>query len=382
MADYYELLGLPRDADQEGIKKAYRKVALKYHPDRNAGSREAEERFKEVTEAYEVLRDPRKRARYDRHGKEGLRGRGGFGGGGGFDFSDALEVFMRDFGGFGGFEGLFGGRRSGDRPSRGKSMRIRLPLTLRDVRTGVSRKVRVAVLESCGSCGATGVRGGASPLPCSTCRGSGEERRVERSVFGQFVSVAPCRRCRGEGTLITERCAECHGEGRIRVDRHIRVNVPAGVSSENYLTLRGEGNAGPRGGPRGDIVVLLEVAQDERFTRDGDDLIVEVPLTFGQAALGTRLEVPTVEGGTTRVQVPPGVQSGEVIRVKGRGLPEVNGHRHGDLLVRLVVWVPERLTSEQERIIRRLRKVEDRAPEKIDPGAERGFWSRVKEVLG
>ena len=319
MADYYELLRVSRDAGEEEIKKAYRKVALEYHPDRNAGSREAEERFKEVTEAYEVLRDPQKRARYDRYGKEGLRGQGGFGSG--FDFSDALEIFMRDFGGFGGFESLFGGRRAGNRPVRGKSLRLRLPLTLRDVRTGVSKKVRVSVLETCDACSGTGVKGGASALPCSTCRGSGEERRVERSVFGQFVSVAPCRRCRGEGTVIGDFCPNCHGEGRVRADRHIRVNVPAGVSSENYLTLRGEGNVGPRGGPRGDIVVLLEIGDDGRFAREGDDLVVEVPLTFGQAALGTRLEVPTVEGGTTRVEVPAGVQSGEVIRVKGKDFP-------------------------------------------------------------
>ncbi|MDE2762039.1 MAG: molecular chaperone DnaJ [Gemmatimonadota bacterium] len=380
MADYYELLRVARDAGQEEIKKAYRKVALEYHPDRNAGSREAEERFKEVTEAYEVLRDPQKRARYDRYGREGLRGQGGFGGG--FEFSDALEVFMRDFGNFGGFESLFGGRRTGNRPVRGKSLRLRLPLTLKDVRTGASKKVRVAVLEGCDSCGGTGVKGGASAMPCGTCRGSGEERRVERSVFGQFVSVAPCRRCRGEGTVIADYCPECNGDGRVRADRHIRVNVPAGVSSENYLTLRGEGNVGPRGGPRGDIVVLLEVSGDERFRRDGDDLVVEVPLTFGQATLGTSLEVPTVEGGTTRVEVPAGVQSGEVVRVKGEGLPELNGRRCGDLLVRLVVWIPERLTSEQERIIRRLREVEDSAPEKIDPGGRRGFWSRVREALG
>lgn len=380
MADYYELLRVPRDAGQEEIKKAYRQVALEHHPDRNDGSRESEERFKQVTEAYEVLRDPAKRARYDRYGKEGLRGQGGFGGG--FDFSDALEVFMRDFGGFGGFESLFGGRRGGNRPMRGKSLRLKLPLTLRDVRAGVSKRVRVAVLETCDDCGGTGVRDGARPRPCANCRGSGEERRVERSVFGQFVSVAPCRGCRGEGTVISEHCQGCHGEGRTRVDRRIRVNVPAGVSSENYITLRGEGNVGPRGGPRGDIIVLLEVAGDDRFTRDGIDLIVEVPLTFGQAALGADLEVPTVDGGTTEVEIPAGVQSGEVIRVRGEGLPELNGRRHGDLLVRFAVWVPERLNSEQARLIRELRDVEDPAPGRIDRDRRRGFWSRVREALG
>ena len=380
MADYYELLRVPRDAGQEEIKKAYRKVALEFHPDRNEGSSESEERFKEVTEAYEVLRDPARRARYDRYGREGLRGQPGFGGG--FDFSDALEVFMRDFGGFGGFESLFGGRRGGNRPVRGKSLRLKLPLTLADVRSGVSKKVRVAVLESCDSCNGTGVKDGARPLQCPTCHGSGEERRVERSVFGQFVSVAPCRQCRGEGTIISDYCQECNGDGRTRAHRRIQVNVPPGVSSENYITLRGEGNVGPRGGPRGDIVVLLEVAEDQRFTREGVDLVAEVPVTFSQAALGARVRVPTVGGGSAEIEVPAGVQSGEVVRVRSEGLPELNGNRHGDLLVRLAVWVPERLGAEQARLIRELREVEDPAPAKIDHDRRRGFWSRVKEALG
>lgn len=379
MADYYTLLQVPRNADQEEIKKAYRKVALKYHPDRNAGSGEAEERFKEVTEAYEVLRDPAKRARYDRYGKEGLRGPSGFQGG--MDFSDALEVFMRDFGGFGGLEGLFGGRRRSNRPARGKSLRLTLPLTLKDVRTGVTRTVRVSVLDSCDSCRGTGVRDGARPRACPNCEGAGEERVVERSVFGRFVSVTPCRRCRGEGTIISEYCQGCRGEGRVRVDRQIEVEVPAGVSSENYITLRGEGNVGPRGGPRGDIVVLLDVAEDPRIRRAGTDLAVEVPITFAQAALGDRVEVPTVEGRTW-VEVPAGTQNGDVTRVAGEGVPELHGRRYGDLLVRLAVWVPTRLNAEQRRVIHELREIEDNPPDTVDPEERRGFWSRVKEALG
>ncbi len=378
MSDYYSLLRVPRTASQEEIKKAYRKVALEYHPDRNAGSREAEERFKEVTEAYEVLRDPAKRDRYDRYGKEGLRGTGGFGGG--LDFSDALEVFMRDFGGFGGLEGLFGRRGRGPRTTRGKSLRLRLPLSLKDVRDGARRKVRVSVLDVCGSCHGTGVKDGARPLTCPNCDGAGEERRVERSVFGQFVSVTPCRRCSGEGTVISESCHRCRGEGRVRAEREIQVEVPAGVSSENYITLRGEGNAGPRGGPRGDIIVLLEVEEDDRFVRRGSDLLVDVPLTFSQAALGSRITVPTVDGSSW-VEVPAGIQSGEVIRIEGEGLPELNGRGQGDLLVRFAVWVPTRLSAEQESLLRRLRRIEDPPPEKIEKGQRRGFWSRVKEVL-
>ena len=378
MSDYYSLLRIARTASQDEIKKAYRKVALEYHPDRNAGSTEAEERFKEVTEAYEVLRDPDKRARYDRYGKEGLRGQSGFGGG--IDFSDALEVFMRDFGGFGGLEGLFGTRRRGNRPTRGKSLRIRLPLSLKDVRDGAGRKVRVSVLDKCESCSGTGVKDGARPLTCPNCNGAGEERRVERSVFGQFVSVTPCRRCAGEGTIISESCHRCRSDGRVRAEREIQLDIPAGVSSENYITLRGEGNVGPRGGPRGDIIVMLEVKEDDRFVRQGNHLILEVPLTFSQAALGSRITVPTVDGSTW-VDVPAGIQSGEVIRIEGEGVPELNGRGQGDLLVRFVVWVPTRLSTEQETLLRKLRRIEDAPPEKIERGQRRGFWSKVKEVL-
>ena len=380
MADYYELLGISRDAGQDEIKKAYRKVALRYHPDRNAGSKEAEERFKEVTEAYEVLKDPQARARYDRYGRDGVRGHGGSRGGG-LDFSDALEVFMRDFGGFGGLGSLFGGRRDDRRPRRGKTMRIRLPLTLQDVCTGVTKKVRVAVLERCDPCGATGVKGGGSPRPCSACQGAGEERRVERSVFGQFVSVAPCRSCRGEGRVVDDYCPECSGEGRIRVEKSVRIQVPPGVTSENYLTLRGEGSVGPRGGPRGDIVALFEIVEHERFARDGTDLLLELPITFGQAVLGGVAEVPTVEEGAARVEIPPGAQNGDVVRVRGEGLPSLNGIRRGDLLVRLAVWVPQRLSAEQEKLVRMLRESEEPAPERIDDRERRGFWSRVKEAL-
>ena len=380
MADYYALLGIGRDASPEEIKKAYRKLALKYHPDRNEGSKEAEERFKEVTEAYEVLRDPEKRSRYDRYGKEGVAGgRGGFSGG--FDFADAVEVFMRDFGGFGGLEDLFGGRRRGSRPTQGKSIRMKLPITLKEARDGVVKTLRVSVLDLCHSCNGTGGAGGAQPEKCGQCQGTGEERRVERSVFGQFVSVAPCSRCHGEGSLVSEPCDACRGEGRARAEREVRVEVPPGVSSENYITLRREGNVGPRGGPRGDIIVLLDVQEDDRFVREGSHLVLELPITFSQAALGAKVAVPTIDG-RTRLDIPAGIQSGEVIRIRGEGLPELNGRGTGDLLVRVLVWVPERLTPEQERAVRALEAVEDPPPDKVDRRARQGFWSRVKEALG
>ena len=383
MADYYDLLGIARSADTEEIKKSYRQLALKYHPDRNAGSKEAEERFKEVTEAYEVLRDPEKRATYDRYGEQGLRGRGGPGGSGGFDFADAIEVFMRDFGGFSGFEDLFGMR--GARPQRmasrkGQTVRLRLPLSLQDVAHGAKRKLRVSLLDACGPCGGTGSEPGSGPTVCSTCGGSGEERHVQRSVFGQFVSVQPCRSCGGEGQIIVKLCPTCHGEGRVRAEREIEVDVPPGVTSENFLTLRGQGSAGPRGGPRGDLVVLLEVQEDPRFVRDGSDLTHELVVTFSQAALGTEVDVPTVDG-TARVTIPAGIQSGELLRLRGLGLPHLNAQGRGEELIRVLVWTPEELTPAQEEAFRRLAEVESKAPDKLNRKSRKGFWSRVKEAF-
>jgi len=383
MADFYELLGVSRTADTDEIKKAYRQLALKYHPDRNEGSKEAEERFKEVTEAYEVLRDSEKRAVYDRYGEQGLKGRQGPGGFGGFDFADAIEVFMRDFGGFSGLEDLFGmrgGRASRASVRKGQTVRLRLPLTLRDVAHGTTRRLRVSLLDVCDACAGSGAEAGSSPTVCAVCGGSGEERHVQRSVFGQFVSVQPCRTCGGEGRVIEHPCSKCRGDGRMRVEREIDVEVPPGVTSENFITLRGQGSAGPRGGPRGDIVVLLEVQPDARLVRDGQDLIFELPVTFAQAALGYEADIPTVDG-TARVTVPAGVQSGELLRLRGLGLPDLDGRGQGDQLVRILVWTPEDLSPEQEEALRRLMEVEAPAPDRIGRKARKGFWSRVKEAL-
>jgi molecular chaperone DnaJ len=383
MADYYERLGIARDASTEEVKKAYRKLALKYHPDRNEGSKDAEARFKEVTEAYEVLRDSEKRATYDRYGEQGLRGGPGGPGFGGFDFSDAIEVFMRDFGGFAGFEEIFGGRRGGrgrTDSGKGQTLRVRLPLTLKDVVKGVKKKIKVAVLEACETCGGSGAAPGTSATPCRNCGGTGEERQVQRSVFGQFVSVAPCRACRGEGRIIEERCDTCRGDGRVRTEKEMDVEVPAGVSSENFLTLRGQGNSGPRGGPKGDIIVLLEVQEDPRFRRDGEHLLFELPINFTQAALGDEVQVPTVEGAA-RVSIPPGTQTGEVLRLRGQGLPGLHGRGRGDQLVRVRVWTPQKLSREQERLLKELKELDDPPPKEAIEGGDRGFWSKVKEAF-
>ncbi len=365
MADYYELLGVSRGASTDEIKKGYRKLALKYHPDRNQGSKANEDRLKQVTEAYEVLRDPEKRSIYDQYGEQGLkRGAGGAGG-------------------FGGFGDLFGGRqqRGGSRSaSKGEAIKLRVRLSLPEVATGVVKTLKVAILDTCDECSGTGSADGATPALCATCRGSGEERQAQRTVFGQFISVVPCRTCRGEGRVIETPCPKCHGEGRARSEKPIKVEIPPGVTSENFITLRGEGNVGPRGGPRGDVLVLIEVEEDARFVRDGAHLRYDLPITYSQAALGDEAEVPTV-GGTVRVTIPKGIQSGEVLRLRGYGLPELHGRGQGDQLVRIVVWTPERLTPEQEAALRALRDLEDPAPEQLDGDSGRSIWSRVKEAF-
>jgi molecular chaperone DnaJ len=385
MSDYYQRLGVSKDATTEDVKKAYRKLALKYHPDRNEGSKEAEAKFREVTEAYEVLRDSEKRATYDRYGEQGLRGApGGPAGFGGFDFSDAIEVFMRDFGGFGGgFDEIFGGRRGGQgsqQPGKGQTLKVRLPLTLLDVARGVTKKLRVAVLDSCEDCSGSGAAPGTSPVPCQACGGSGEERQVQRSVFGQFVSVGPCRGCGGEGRIIAELCGKCRGDGRVRTEKELEVEIPQGVSSENFLTLRGQGNVGPRGGPRGDIIVILDVEDDSRFARDGEDLLFDLPITFAQAALGDEVEVPTVEA-MARVTIPAGIQTGEILRLRGQGLPGLHGRGKGDQLIRIRVWTPKKVSKEQERLLKELREIEDAPPEDASAGDDGGFWSKVKEAF-
>lgn len=384
MADYYEILGVPRDADDERIKKAYRKLAMQYHPDRNKGSSEAEAKFKELSEAYEALKDPQRRAAYDRFGKDGLKGAAGGGPYQGFDLHDAIEIFMRDFGGGGGFEDLFGGhsrRRSRSGRQKGEPVRVRLSLTLSEVVHGANRSVRVALLEECDSCGGNGAAPGTEPTTCANCGGAGQERVAQRTVFGQFVSVSPCRSCGGEGRTIATPCSDCHGEGRVRRQVELEVEVPAGVSAENFITLRGKGNAGVRGGPRGDVTVLLEVEEDPAFRREGADLLTEVPVTFGQAALGDEITVRTVDG-IARVTLPAGTQSGEILRLKEQGVPELGGRGRGDLLVRVHVWTPTHLSGEQEEAMERLREVEDSAPERVDrAGERRGFWSRVKEAF-
>ena len=382
MADLYQVLGVSKSASTDEIKKAYRKLALKYHPDRNKGSRENDDRFKQVTEAYEILCDSERRSIYDQYGAQGLNRSAGGGAGGfsGFDFSDALEVFMRDFGGFG---DLFGGGQPRGRSRgapKGEAIKIRVRVSLLEVSTGVVKKLKVAVLDTCERCSGTGSADGSAPALCTVCGGSGEERQAQRTVFGQFIRLVPCQRCRGEGRIIKDPCPRCHADGRARSERLTEVEIPPGVTSENFITLRGVGNVGPRGGPRGDVLVLIEVEEDARFVRDGTHLRYDLPITYSQAALGDEAEVPTVDG-TVRLTIPNGIQSGEVLRLRGRGLPELHGRGKGDQLVRILVWTPERLTPQQEEAIRALRDVEEPAPDQLDGDSGKSIWSRVKEAF-
>ena len=377
MSDLYEMLGIARGASDDEIKKAYRKQAMEYHPDRNA-SPDAEAKFKEISEAYQILSDPDKRAYYDRTGAAPGSG-GGFGGGPGFqhiDLSEALNIFMRDFGGFGGLESLFGGGRAQGETNRGQDIRVTVKLTLTEVALGAKRNIKIKTLTPCEPCGGTGAAKGTKPVKCGTCEGSGEVRRAARSMFGQFVQVGPCPACRGEGFVIRTPCEVCRGEGRVKGERTVAVDIPAGVSDQNYLTMRGVGATGPRGGPAGDLQVMIEIVEDERFQRQGDDLLLDLPLSFSQAALGTTATIPTPYGDES-LEVPAGSQAGTGLRLRGEGIPRLGGAGPGDLNVRLHVWTPDELTDVQRQLFVELAKHEGEGP-----GRKGGFWSKLKEALG
>jgi len=385
MRDYYDILGVNRSASGDEIKKAYRKLAMQYHPDRNPGDREAETRFKEAAEAYEVLSDPDKRQRYDRFGREGLRGAGnGFGARGFTDINDIFEAFSDIFGG-GSFDDVFGGQREGRRTRRGgqagSDLRIKLPLTLEEIAEGVEKKIKVKKQVLCPACNGTGAEEGNPDYDdCPTCNGAGELRQVSRSVFGQFVNVRTCPSCRGEGRRLRNKCSQCNGEGRQNGEDVVAVTVPSGVSEGNYFRIRGAGNVGVRGGPAGDLLVEVKEEKHELFIRDGNDVFYDLYLSFPDAALGTEVDVPTLRG-SARVKIDAGIHSGKILRMRGRGIPQLDGGPQGDQMVRVHVWTPQDLSADEREILETLRTSDSFAPRPEKESGGKSFFSRVKDVF-
>ncbi|MBS4022027.1 MAG: molecular chaperone DnaJ [Dethiobacter sp.] len=370
--DYYEVLGVARDASGEEIKKAYRRLARKYHPDVNPDDKEAESKFKEIKDAFDVLSDNTRREQYDRfgHAAEEAQGQGGFGQGfgGGFGFEDIFDTF---FGGGGGMRG----RRPG--PQRGNDLRYDLEITLQEVAAGLETTVNVSRIDQCETCGGSGAKPGTHPVRCTVCDGTGQQQTVRSTAFGRFVSVKPCEACGGEGTQIKERCATCQGNGRVHRERKIEVKVPAGVDTGNRLRISGEGEAGLRGGPPGDLYVFIHVRPHEVFKRQGDDLIIEVPISFSQAALGTELEVPTLDG-KAMLKVPEGTQPGNSFRLRGKGIPHLRGYGRGDQHVRVNIKIPQKLSNKQKELLRDYARISGEdvsAPDK-------GIINKVKDALG
>jgi molecular chaperone DnaJ len=375
--DYYEVLGVSRTATPEEIKKAYRKKALQYHPDRNQGDAEAEAKFKEAAEAYEVLSNPQKRQRYDRFGKAGVNNGGGGRPGGFQDISDIFSAFSDIFGGEAG--GGFGARAG--RRRTGTDLRVRLALTLEEVAEGTEKKIKVKKYVPCDVCDATGAEGGTEGYQtCPTCSGSGEFRQVSSTFFGQFVNVQPCPACRGEGKIVTNPCSACGGEGRVKGEDTTTVEIPAGVRSGHFLSIRGAGNAGRRGDPPGDLRVEIIEEEHASLTRDGLDVRCDLHLSFPDAVLGTEVEVPTLKG-RARLQIDPGIQSGRVLRMRGRGVPELGGGRRGDQLITVQVWTPTRLSDQERDLVEQLRGAPSFQPKPDEPQEKKSFFSKVKDVF-
>ncbi|MBM4161744.1 MAG: molecular chaperone DnaJ [Ignavibacteria bacterium] len=385
--DFYEILGISRNATQEEIKKAYRQMALKYHPDRNPGNKQAEESFKEAAEAYEVLGDPEKRRRYNQFGHEGMRGTN-------FrefhDINDIFSAFSDIFGsGFGGgiFDEVFGTSARGRRASRaqrgiqGSDLKVKLQLTLEEISTGVEKKIKVRKQKKCDVCNGTGAKAGAGSSTCSQCDGTGELRQVSRSMFGQFVNITTCPTCGGEGRVIREPCTNCRGEGRVPGETTIKVNVPAGVSEGNYIPLNGQGNAGQRGGPPGDLIVLIEEEPHQYFIRNGDDVVYDLNISFPMAALGGEVEIPTLTG-KAKLAIDPGTPAGRMLRMRDRGIPHLNNYGRGDQLVRVNIWVPPKLTPKERELLKQLGNSEHITPsEEERHGHSRSFFSKVKDAF-
>lgn len=378
--DYYEVLGISRNATAEEIKKAYRKKAIEYHPDKNPGDKDAEEKFKEAAEAYEVLGDANKRARYDQFGHAGVGGAagGGFGGGMSMDdiFSQFGDIFGGHFGGFGGFGG-FGSQRAGRRTNRGSDLRVKVKVNLKEVLTGVEKKIKVKKYVSCSHCNGNGSENGNSTSTCSTCHGSGVVTRVTNTILGQMQTTTTCPTCNGEGKTITKKCPHCNGEGIVSDEEIITIKIPAGVSEGMQLSMQGRGNAARRGGINGDLLVVIEEEEDPNLIRDENDVIYNLFLSFPTAALGGTVEVPTIDG-VAKVKIDPGTQPGKVLRLRNKGLPSVNGFGTGDELVHVNVYVPENLTDKEKKLLSEMEKSPNFEPSK---SAKKSVFNKFKKMF-
>lgn len=376
--DYYEILEVSKSATPEEIKKAYRKQALKYHPDKNPGDKTAEEKFKEAAEAYEVLSNPEKRSRYDRYGHSGVGSSGGFGGGMTMEdiFSHFGDIFS-DFG-FGGFGGFGGTSRHSRQTNKGSNLRVKVKLNLEEIAKGVEKKLKVTKYVSCKECKGTGARDHSAYTTCSSCRGSGYVTRVTNTFLGQMQSTTVCPHCGGEGKIIAQKCTVCHGEGIVKDTEIISVKIPAGVAEGMQMTVSGKGNAARRGGINGDLLVLIEEEQHPHLIRDGNDLLYNLYISIPQASLGTQIEVPTIDG-KAKIKIEPGTQPGKILRLRGKGLPEVNSYGRGDLLVSINVWVPKNLSREEARI---LEKLEESSNFKPSPdSSDKSFFEKMKNIF-
>lgn len=383
--DYYDILGVAKGADADEIKKAYRKMAIKYHPDKNQGDKAAEDKFKEAAEAYEVLSNPEKRQRYDQfgHAANAQSANGGGYGGGGMNMDDIFSQFGDIFGGGSPFEGFFGGGRQsggagGRRAARGSNLRIKVRLTLEEIANGAEKKIKVNKQIVCKTCDGTGAKDSASFQTCKTCGGSGAVRRVTNTILGQMQTTSTCPTCNGEGSTILSKCTVCHGDGVVRGEETITINIPAGVSEGMQLSMGGKGNAAPRGGVPGDLIILIEEIPHETLKRDGNNVIYDLHVNFVDATLGTSVEVPTIDG-KVKIKIDPGTQGGKILRLKSKGVPEVNSYRRGDQLVHINIWTPKALSREERELLEKLQSSPNFKP---NPGKnEKSFFERMKEYF-
>jgi len=381
--DYYDILGVNKSASADELKKAYRKLAIKYHPDKNPDDKSAEDKFKEAAEAYEILSNPEKRQRYDQFGHAGSQGGYGVGyGGGGMNMEDIFSQFGDVFGGGSPFDSFFSGgggqSRGGKRVQRGTNLRIKVKLTLEEIANGVEKKIKVNKQIICNTCDGSGAKDKNSFQTCKTCGGSGAVRRVTNTILGQMQTTSTCPTCNGEGSTISSKCNSCHGDGIVRGEETITINIPAGVSEGMQLSMGGKGNAAPRGGVPGDLIILIEEIPHESLKREGINIIYDLHVNFVDATLGTTVEIPTIDG-KARIKLEPGTQGGKILRLKGKGIPEVNSYHKGDQLVQVNIWTPKNIDNEERALLEKLRSSENFKP---NPGKnEKSFFDRMKEYF-